>query len=297
MGDPALRPPVRHRRRLVQRTHPRRAPRLASGTFRRRHRVAVGADHHRHRPGRGHHDDGATPRRAHPDVPVRAAGDDVRQPDPRRDPQAAPQAAPAVGPDPAPDRHDQAPAGAARPLTGDHRLRPQAGTDGFALGDPVPAGHAGRRTAAAVDARGLRRDVRQVRPDRLDPHRSPPRGLDDRAGPPPVVGSASARRGDPRRRGARARGQPGRGVRVVQLRAAGGGVDRPDPPSRAAHGGRRRGQDPAPGDRGDRPARRSGAADGRRPGRATRRGGAGARRQTARRRADHLAGEGARLRR
>ena len=89
----------------------------------------------------------------------------------------------------------------------DHRLRPQARPDGVALGQPVPAGHAGRCSPVAVDARGLRRDVRQVRPDRLDPHRSAARGPDDRAGQPPVVGPPGACRRDPRRRGARAGGQ------------------------------------------------------------------------------------------
>ena len=54
------------------------------------------------------------------------------------------------------------------------------------------------------------------------------------------------------------------GVRVVRLRAAGGGVDRPDPPGGAQDRRARRGEGAAPGRRGHRPPRRGGAAHGRR---------------------------------
>ena len=83
----------------------------------------------------------------------------------------------------------------------------------------------------------------------------------------------------------------GGGVRVVRLRAAGGGVDRPDPPGGAQDRRARRGEGAASRDRGHRAPRRRGAAHGRRLRRTARRSGAPARRQAVGRGAHHLAGE------
>ena len=49
------------------------------------------------------------------------------------------------------------------------------------------------RAAAAPHARGLRRHVREVRADRVDPHRPPPRRPHHRARPAAVVGSRRSR--------------------------------------------------------------------------------------------------------
>ena len=89
----------------------------------------------------------------------------------------------------------------------------------------------------------------------------------------------------------------GGGVRVVRLRAAGGGVDRPDAPRGAQDRRARGGEGAAARHRGRRPPRRRGAAHGRRVRRPSGRSGAPARGEAAGRGAHHLAGEGARLRR
>ena len=63
----------------------------------------------------------------------------------------------------------------------------------------VEGGHARVRPPAAAHARGLRRDVREVRADRVDPQRPPPRGDHHRARAAAVGGAARARRRGARR--------------------------------------------------------------------------------------------------
>ena len=143
-------------------------------------------------------------------------------------------------------------------------LRPQARAHRVAVRVGREDGHAGVRAAAPADARGLRRHVREVRPDRLDAYRPAARGAHDRACPAAVVGPTRARRRGPRDGRVRARRDRRGGVRVVRLRAARGGVDRPDPSGGAQDrraGGR---QGAAARHRGRRAPRRRGAPHGRR---------------------------------
>ena len=87
--------------------------------------------------------------------------------------------APPVPLAPAPDRDHQAEVRAARALPRDPALRAQAGSHALRVG--VEAGDARVRPPPAAHAGGLRRDVREVRTDRLHPDRPPPRGAHHRA--------------------------------------------------------------------------------------------------------------------
>ena len=124
-----------------------------------------------------------------------------------------------------------------------------------------------------------------------------PDAAHDRAVRPAVLGAAGAGRRRPRGDRSRARRHRRGGVRVVRLRAAGGRLDRPDPPGHAARrrAGRREGA--TPGHRGHRRPRRRGAAHGGQRARAARRGGPAARGEAAGRRAHRLARARARLQR
>ncbi len=76
----------------------------------------------------------------------------------------------------------------ARSLPRDPALRAQARP--AALRVVVEAGHSRVRSSVAPHARGLRRDVREVRADRVDPQRSAPRDDHHRAGAAAVGGAA-----------------------------------------------------------------------------------------------------------
>ena len=234
---------------------------------------------------------GLLPRRV-----LRDARVDVRQPHLRRHP--APEGAeevPAVEAIPPSDRDAEAQARSAGAVTPDHRLRPSAWPHRAAQHVRGEAGHAGLRPPAPSDARGLRRHVREVRPDRIDSHRPASRGADDRAGRAAVLGPSGPgrrRASDDRERAARHhRG----GVRVVRFRAAGGRLDRADPSSRSQQRRASRRQGPATRHRGDRATRCCRAALDRRPDRAAGRRRPPDRRQTTGRRADRLARPGAQL--
>ena len=102
---------------------------------------------------------------------------------------------------------------------------------------PVPVRARGRhrrlRAPAAPHHRGRRRDDGEVRPDRVDPHRPPPRHPHHRAREAAVERAPDRRRRRPRRDRVGVRRAGRDGVRRVRLRAARGRVDRPDPPRHA----------------------------------------------------------------
>ena len=92
----------------------------------------------------------------------------------------------------------------------------------------------------------VRRHVREVRPDRLDPHRHAAGHADRRARRCSAPTCARSRRDDVRGVLESELGEPVEpGVRVVRVRTARGGLDRPDPPRRAPRRHPRRREGPA----------------------------------------------------
>ena len=156
-------------------------------------------------------------------------------------------------------------------------------------------GHTGVRPPAAAHAGGLRRHVREVRPDRLDPYRPPAPGSHDRAVRPAGLSAPGAGRRHPSGDRSRARRNRRGGVRVLRLGAVGGRLHRPDAPGHAARRRAGGGEGATPGHRGHRRPRCRGAAHGGQHARAARRGSTSGGRERAGRRADRVAPARARL--